>query len=166
MPNVSWDWMHVHCGKYGLRHFQYVNNEPWHVQPAEISTSRKYATKLPPLVPWPLPSKPPPVVTPPPVTTPPPTTGGTFIIDVTKNELTDAKRAQLKGNGDVYLIQQIAQGHFKQLGTPAFDCGKPDGDYGPRTQEAVRELQRIAGLTVDGQCGNQTWTVYLNKSGG
>ena len=97
---------------------------------------------------------------------PPSTVGGTFIMDVAKNELTPANQAAMRGNGDVYLIQQIAQGHFKQLGNPAFDCGKPDGDYGPRTQEAVKELQRIAGLTVDGECGQQTWGVYLNKAGG
>ena len=33
VPNISWEWMHDHCGAYGLRHFKYVNNEPWHVQP-------------------------------------------------------------------------------------------------------------------------------------
>ena len=97
--------------------------------------------------------------------TQPPPSGGTFTLELQKNELTPAKRDQLRGNGDVYLIQQIAQGHYKQLGNSAFDCGTPDGDYGPRTQEAVRELQRIGGLTVDGNCGNQTWSYYLNKAG-
>ena len=57
VPNISWDWMHAHCGAYGLRTFQYVNNEPWHVQPAEISTSRKFATTLPALVTWELPGE-------------------------------------------------------------------------------------------------------------
>ena len=85
----------------------------------DLDVSRKYATKLPPLTVWPLPSEPPPVVTPPPITTPPPTTGGTFTLELQKNELTPAKREQLRGNGDVYLVQQIAQGHFKQLGNPA-----------------------------------------------
>ena len=32
-PTSSWDWMQAHCGRYGLRTFRYVNNEPWHVQP-------------------------------------------------------------------------------------------------------------------------------------
>ena len=39
----------------GCAHFRYVNNEPWHVQPAEIPTSRKFATTLPALVTWELP---------------------------------------------------------------------------------------------------------------
>lgn len=33
-------WMNTHAADYGLRHFADVNNEPWHVQPAEIPTSR------------------------------------------------------------------------------------------------------------------------------
>lgn len=98
--------------------------------------------------------------------TPPPSTGGTFTLELQKNELTPAKQAELRGNGDVYLVQQIAQGHFKQLGKSAYDCGTPDGDYGPRTVEAVKQMQRDGGLTADGECGNNTWSYLLNKSGG
>lgn len=163
VPNISWDWMNSRCGAYGLRHFRNVNNEPWHVQPSEISGSRKYATVLPPLSTWPLPTTPPPI--PPPVD-PPPSGGGTFTLQLQKNNLTPAARDQLRGNGDVYLIQQIAQGHFRQLGNPVYDCGNPDGDYGPRTQDAVKQLQRDGGLTVDAQCGPKTWTYVLNGAGG
>lgn len=102
----------------------------------------------------------------PPTPTPTPPTGGTYTLDLQKNDLTPAKRSQLAGNGDVYLIQQIAQGHFKQLGNPVYDCGKPDGDYGPKTQDAVRQLQRDGGLTADAWVGPQTWNYVLNKSGG
>ena len=66
----------------------------------------------------------------------------------------------------MYLIQQIAQGHFKQLGNPAYDCGKPDGDYGPKTQSAVKKMQADGGLTQDAWVGAQTWNYVLNKSGG
>lgn len=34
--------------------------------------------------------------------------------------------------------------------------GKVDGDFGPRTEQAVREYQRERGLTVDGIAGAQT----------
>ena len=57
VPNVSWDWMQTHSGRFGLRSFRYVNNEPWHVQPVEISTSRKHATTMPALVHWELPGE-------------------------------------------------------------------------------------------------------------
>lgn len=55
VPNASWPWMEDHCAAYGLRTFKYVGNEPWHVQPTEISASRRYATVMPPLQTWPLP---------------------------------------------------------------------------------------------------------------
>jgi hypothetical protein len=163
VPNVSWPWMETHCGAYGFRTFKYVGNEPWHIQPTEITASRRYATSPPPLYTWDLPNITPPPVTPPPVTPP---AGGTYTLELQKNDVTPAKREQLRGNGDVYLIQQIAQGHFKQIGDPAYDCGKPDGDYGPRSQDAVKRMQRDGGLTQDAWVGPQTWKYILNVSGG
>ena len=163
VPNVSWAWMETHCGSFGFRTFKFVGDEPWHIQPTEISASRKYATTPPSLYTWDLPGTPP--VTPPPVT-PPPTTGGTFTLELQKNEVTPAKREQLRGNGDVYLIQQIAQGHFKQLGHPDYDCGKPDGDYGDRSQKAVRKMQGDGGLKQDAEVGPKTWSYILNSLGG
>lgn len=165
VPNVSWDWMEAHCGNFGFRTFRNVNKEPWHIQPTEIPASRKYATTPPPLYIWRLPGT---DVTPtPPTPTPtPPPSGGTFTLELQKNELTPAKRSQLRGNGDVFLIQQIAQGHFRQLGNPVYDCGSPDGDYGDRTQQAVRQLQADGGLAQDACCGNATWSYVLNKTGG
>ena len=34
-------WMKANCGWFGLCEFSTVNNEPWHVQPAEIPTARR-----------------------------------------------------------------------------------------------------------------------------
>ncbi len=36
-----------------------------------------------------------------------------------------------------------------------------DGDFGPKTAEAVRAFQAKHGLAVDGQVGNQTWPVLI-----
>lgn len=36
-----------------------------------------------------------------------------------------------------------------------------DGDFGTRTDEAVRKFQKAKGLTVDGICGQNTWTALL-----
>lgn len=34
------DWVVANAGKFGLKHFNDVNGEPWHVQPAELPNSR------------------------------------------------------------------------------------------------------------------------------
>lgn len=37
-----------------------------------------------------------------------------------------------------------------------FDCGRPDGIFGPATGRALDDFQRNSGLRVDGICGQQT----------
>ena len=55
VPKPSWPWLGQHCAAYGFKVFTYVNNEPWHIQPLDIPTSRRYATTPPPLGLWNLP---------------------------------------------------------------------------------------------------------------
>jgi peptidoglycan hydrolase-like protein with peptidoglycan-binding domain len=38
-----------------------------------------------------------------------------------------------------------------------------DGDFGPETETAVREVQAQFGLAVDGIIGNDTWTLLLGE---
>jgi N-acetylmuramoyl-L-alanine amidase len=45
------------------------------------------------------------------------------------------------------------QGALNQLG---FDCGRPDGIFGPATVRALEDFQRNGGLVPDGICGPQT----------
>jgi peptidoglycan hydrolase-like protein with peptidoglycan-binding domain len=35
--------------------------------------------------------------------------------------------------------------------------GKPDGDFGPKTEGAVKQFQKIKGLQQDGIVGERTW---------
>jgi len=55
VPSTSWGWMQGQLAKFGLRSFQFVNNEPWHIQPIDIPASRNFR-KAPWVLPvWPLP---------------------------------------------------------------------------------------------------------------
>jgi N-acetylmuramoyl-L-alanine amidase len=55
---------------------------------------------------------------------------------------------QLRGDDVAEL-----QGALNQLG---FDCGRPDGIFGPATVRALEDFQRNVGLTADGLCGPHT----------
>ncbi len=54
----------------------------------------------------------------------------------------------LRGD-DVADLQQ-------SLNHVGFDCGRPDGIFGPLASRAVLDFQRNSGLTPDGICGAQT----------
>jgi len=45
----------------------------------------------------------------------------------------------------------------KRLTRMGFDCGRPDGIFGPLTDMALREFQRNVGLEADGTCGFTTY---------
>ncbi len=45
----------------------------------------------------------------------------------------------------------------RRLKAAGFDPGTPDGDFGQKTDTAVRAFQRSQGLTDDGIVGTQTW---------
>ncbi|HWC67271.1 MAG TPA: peptidoglycan-binding protein [Acidimicrobiales bacterium] len=59
---------------------------------------------------------------------------------------------QVGSSGDVVLDLQ------KRLAMAGFDPGPADGEFGPRTGDAVRAFQRAKGLKADGICGPRTWT--------
>lgn len=59
VPSTSWGWMQGQVARFGLRTFQYVNNEPWHIQPAEIPASRNWRRTPWVLQAYPLPGDPP-----------------------------------------------------------------------------------------------------------
>ena len=42
-----------------------------------------------------------------------------------------------------------------------FDCGRVDGVYGIRTENAVREFQKSVGVVADGKCGPATITALI-----
>jgi peptidoglycan hydrolase-like protein with peptidoglycan-binding domain len=56
---------------------------------------------------------------------------------------------QGSSGSSVRVLQQLL--NFKDL------CLRVDGDFGSRTEEAVKEFQRIHNLPVDGIVDAQTW---------
>lgn len=51
--------------------------------------------------------------------------------------------------GGVYLLQTLLNQHGYSIAT--------DGNFGPQTENAVRNFQAKAGLKIDGICGQNTW---------
>jgi peptidoglycan hydrolase-like protein with peptidoglycan-binding domain len=147
VPNISWDWMESNCGKYGFRTFRYVDNEPWHIQPVEISTSRKYATVPPGLPTWKLPTEPDVPATP----IPPPVEEGAYF-----QVIANRKNVQQGSTGKMartcqYFCQTLS-------GAPA----DLDGNFGPQSVEALKNLQKVLKVPVDGKCGPTTWQAMEN----
>lgn len=48
------------------------------------------------------------------------------------------------------------------LNARGFECGVADGDFGSKTDAAVRAFQKANGLEVDGSVGAKTWEALLN----
>ena len=139
VPNMSWGWMHDHCGAYGLRHFKHVNNEPWHVQPSEIPTGRKFATTLPPLTIWKLPGTPP-----------------------TDNDWS-VRRAQRYRQevreGSKGKMAKMCQQQINLLSGAGI---AEDGNFGKASVAALKNMQAYVGLGADGICGPKSWQAFEN----
>jgi len=154
VPNVSWNWMEEHCGSFGFRTFRNVNREPWHIQPTEISASRRYATSLPALYTWDLPDlpnvTPPPPVEPPPVVVVTPPSTGVFTVQGYR------KTVKQGSNGKMAKMCQ------QQINLLSGQGVVEDGDFGPQSVNALKNIQSLFGLTADGICGAQTWQALEN----
>ena len=54
---------------------------------------------------------------------------------------------------------------LKKYSTPATDPGAVDGDFGPKTEAAVKAYQQDRGAQVDGIVGDQTWWAPAGAAG-
>lgn len=142
--DVSWNWMEANCAAYGFRTFRYVNNEPWHIQPSEIPTSRNYAITVPPLKTWDLPDD---GGTPTPI---PPQPTGVITVEGYRLEVVEGSSGKM-----AKMCQQ-------QINLIAGQGLEEDGQFGPKSIAALKNVQTVLGVPVDGQCGPKTWQAMEN----
>ena len=57
------------------------------------------------------------------------------------------------------------QNGLKKYSTPATDPGAVDGDFGPKTEAAVKAYQQDRGVESDGIVGDQTWWAPAGAAG-
>jgi peptidoglycan hydrolase-like protein with peptidoglycan-binding domain len=62
------------------------------------------------------------------------------------------------------VVTALQQG-LKKYSTPATDPGPVDGDFGPKTEGAVKGYQQDRGIHVDGIVGDQTWWAPAGAAG-
>jgi hypothetical protein len=88
--------------------------------------------------------------------------------EATWRSLTDGVPAMptldIGSTGDVVQRLQRALNAYR-VEAPDIPELTVDGNYGPRTKFAVEMFQEAQGVTVDGICGPQTWTVPLGTAG-
>jgi len=54
---------------------------------------------------------------------------------------------------------------LKKYSTPATDPGAVDGDFGPKTEAALKAYQQDRGVPADGIVGDQTWWTPAGAAG-
>jgi hypothetical protein len=127
-------WVDANAGRFSLKTFGSVNNEPWHVQPVELPNGRtEYERKGSP---WKQSGS---VADDPPITKLP------------RPVVPDATGPAVRELQDVLI----------NLGLIRATESNRDGVYGPATQGIVRQFQRANGLVVDAKVGPQTWRALL-----
>ena len=62
------------------------------------------------------------------------------------------------------VVTALQQG-LKKYSTPATDPGAVDGDFGPKTEAAVKVYQQDRGVQADGIVGDQTWWAPAGAAG-
>ena len=91
------------------------------------------------------------------VVTPSPDTPTPTTAPVTPTPTPKSLQRGFTGSEAVRLVQK----RLKELG---YYKGSADGDFGPKTEEAVKEFQKANGLTADGKVGEKTLAKMNAKS--
>ena len=62
------------------------------------------------------------------------------------------------------VVTSLQKG-LKKYSTPATDPGTVDGDFGAKTEAAVKAYQQDRGVQADGMVGDQTWWAPAGAAG-
>lgn len=76
----------------------------------------------------------------------------------------DPNTPLLKRGASGSVVTALQKG-LKKYSTPATDPGAVDGDFGPKTEAAVKAYQQDRGVQADGIVGDQTWWVPAGAAG-
>ena len=157
--NVSWSWMEMHLKAYGLKSFKYVNNEPWHIQPAECPNGRSWRKEPWKLAVITLPTQPSAPTKPPTTTTPPPTTSN-WAVSLCNSLPTLKKGAQGR---PVKRLQ-----HFLVIGgtMSATNTANFDGIFGSGTESALNRFLASGGAPQNGTCDDGVWNWFMDTYNG
>ena len=138
-------WVVANAGRFALKHFAFVNDEPWHVQPFELSNSRREYERAG--KPW---QSGMPVVTSKASADPPkaPAASGDPVTDAPMLEVLPGMRGPVVGQLQAVLIK---------LGLMKDSVANRDEFYGTGTQEVIKRFQKRRGLKPDGRVGKKTW---------
>jgi putative peptidoglycan binding protein/D-alanyl-D-alanine carboxypeptidase-like protein len=143
-------WVVANSSRFALKHFAWVNDEPWHIQPFELPNSRRQYEKDG--APW----KATPTVAPPVTeTVPVPSTQSETGRDAsTPLEVLPGMRGPVVGQLQDVLIR---------LGLITDSVSNRDEFYGAATQAVVVKFQESNGLKGDGRVGPKTWGALLGR---
>ena len=76
----------------------------------------------------------------------------------------DPNTPLLKRGASGSVVTALQKG-LKKYSTPASDPGAVDGDFGPKTEAAVKAYQQDRGVQMDGIVGDQTWWIPAGAAG-
>lgn len=131
-------WVVANSSRFALKHFAWVNDEPWHVQPFELPNSRRQYERDG--APWKEGTTVPPVPDP--------------DVDVPTLEVLPGMRGPVVGQLQDALIR---------IGLIKDSVANRDEFYGAATQAVVVRFQESHGLRGDGRVGPKTWAALLDQ---
>jgi hypothetical protein len=135
-------WVVANSSRFALKHFAFVNDEPWHVQPFELPNSRSQYESAG--SPWKGNGHSSPIGN--------GNGGGGGNGSAARLEIVPGMRGPI-----VRELQEV----LIRLGLVKDTVANRDEFYGRATQKIIRKFQRDHGLKVDGRVGPKTWAALL-----